>query len=509
MFMRKPKPALAGKRRVVARPTELAERMDAIQEAEDARQVFVQCSGMHTPYIQWIIHQICFRTRWVTTIGSCAEFVVPALSNGISTHWENVVSAQAEIAVYAALFMSIYSNLFLGGFAPANSTEEFDLWQNPRSKAYFGYIVGVCMGMFNIGCAVIYRFAGAFLPRESDKLAVLWTYRWIPPLNAVFFCIGVFVGVIYCMGSGDQAVAEGDYCMPDSSLSYTTWYLEWVRESYATGRGIVHPLNEPILNPWAVAADAAGIERPEDAKYEPSKSVGMTGLMGGPSHSDRPNHASFLAYEEFMADHLGLEGGGCFGGRENGPMLLLCLLFLLFPIGLSRSPMFYWFRPWRTKGKAGARTDDNTGDDNTGDPYDLSAIYQEYKVRAAIGQEMANKDTSRDGFVSPGAEGAYVLRSSKHILGLVSAPAPIALDAPVLAALRQAAVDPEDLRQYAEDVGSSSYPFLDTVLREAGVADLGTRLKAIKALQGVEDDAGTGDAPQETVKPNQVKASHV
>ena len=101
----------------------------------------------------------------------------------------------------------------------------------------------------------------------------------------------------------------------------------------------------------------------------------------------------------------------------------------------------------------------------------------------------------------PVAEGAYVLSESSSILGDASAPTPIALDAPVLAALQQAAVDPEDLRQYAEDVGRSSYPFLDTVLREAGIADLGTRLKAIKALQGENDDAGTGDAPRGTVKP--------
>ena len=159
--------------------------------------------------------------------------------------------------------------------------------------------------------------------------------------------------------------------------------------------------------------------------------------------------------------------------------------------------MFYWFRVWRTKGKAGP-PDNN----NAADPYDLSAIYEEFKVRAAIGQEMADKDPNRDGFVTPEAEGAYVLSSSKNILGGVSAPTPIALDAPVLAALQQAAVDPEDLRQYAEDVGRSSYPFLDTVLREAGIADLGTRLKAIKALQGAEDDvAGTDDAPRGTVKP--------
>ena len=98
---------------------------------------------------------------------------------------------------------------------------------------------------------------------------------------------------------------------------------------------------------------------------------------------------------------------------------------------------------------------------------------------------------------------SFVLSESNNILGDASAPTPIALDAPVLAALQQAAVDPDrGSRQYAEDVGRSSYPFLDTVLREAGIADLGTRLKAIKALQGVEcDDAGTDDAPRGTVKP--------
>jgi hypothetical protein len=117
---------------------------------------------------------------------------------------------------------------------------------------------------------------------------------------------------------------------------------------------------------------------------------------------------------------------------------------------------------------------------------------------------MADKDPNRDGFVTPEAEGAYVLSSSKNILGGVSGPTPIALDAPVLAALQQAAVDPERLRQYAEDV--ALHLFLDTVLERAGVADLVTRLKAIEALQGVEEDgdAGTGDAPRETVKPKKV-----
>ena len=502
MIMRKLKTGVSMTRRLrlpSAKPTKLAQRMEALQEAEDARQVFVQCSGMHTPYIQWIIHQICFRTRWVTTPGSCAEFVIPALTNGISQHWENVVAAQAEIAVYAALFMSIYANMFLGGIAPANSKVEDDRdFTNERYRAFFGFIVGSFLGVFNILCAVFYRLAGAFLPRESDKLAVLWTYRWLPPLNALLFCFSMSVGMVYAQGSGANLMSYGDFCMPDGSLGYLDWYVEWVRESYPTGKGVIHPLNETLLNPWAVAANATGIERPNNTKYLP-----VVETFGW--HSPEPHHASFDAYEEFMAHHLELKGGGCFGGKDITPTLLFGFNILLLAMVASRSPAFHWFRSRafknlfrRTKWKAGTSADE----DNAGDPYDLGAIYQEYRVRAAIGQEMANKDANRDGIVKPVAEGAYVLSESSNILGDASAPTPIALDAPVLAALQQAAVDPEDLRQYAEDVGRSSYPFLDTVLREAGIADLGTRLKAIKALQGVEDDdAGTGDAPRGTVKP--------
>ena len=83
--------------------------------------------------------------------------------------------------------------------------------------------------------------------------------------------------------------------------------------------------------------------------------------------------------------------------------VLLVLPLALIPILVSRSPMFYWFRLWRTKGKAGP-TDNN----NAADPYDLSAIYEEFKVRAAIGQEMADKDPNRDGFVTPEATAAVL-----------------------------------------------------------------------------------------------------
>ena len=109
----------------------------------------------------------------------------------------------------------------------------------------------------------------------------------------------------------------------------------------------------------ALAADAAGIARP-DTNYRPDR------YTLSPQH-----HASFYAYEEFMANHLGLQrAGGCHGGGNNlmgalGPVLFL----LLFPPLLVRMPAFYWFRGRRA------------------DPYDMGAVYKEFEMRAAIGKE--------------------------------------------------------------------------------------------------------------------------
>ena len=203
-----------------------------------------------------------------------------------------------------------------------------------------------------------------------------------------------------------------------------------------------------------------------------------------------------------MADHLELKGGGCFGGRDRSDNYLILMFLLPWAIVIARSPVSYWFRS-RAFNNLFRRNRWREGTCTSDDPYDLSAIYQEYKLRAAIGQEMANKDANRDGFVKPVYEGAYALSESDKIVGDASAPTPIVLDAPVRAALQQAAVDPEKLRQYAEDGPFRDHRFLNTVLAEAGVADLGARLKAIRALQGAEedaDDAKTGDAPRCTVK---------
>ena len=486
MFLRPKRPLLANKafrRPPGAKATVLAKRLGALQEAEEARQVFLQCSGMHTKYVKWIIQQVCFRTWWVKMPFSCAEFVVPALSLGIPQHWENLVAAQAEMAVYASLFMTIYLGMFLGGFNPPNSTDKLDdtAYKNLRAVAYYGYYPGLALGLLNILCGVAYRLVGSYLPRDSDKLVMMWAFRWLPPLNAIIFIMGVFMGVIAGVSVGEYAMRRGDFCM-DGSATFTQWYGEWVRESYPTGKGVIHHLGVPIINPWAVAADAANISRP-DASYYPRHDVELQHEL----------HPSFLAYEEFMVHQLGLQGGGCFGGQPDaGFWYLQGLVALVFPFLFLRSPSLYWFRPWRAKK----------------DPYDLSAVYQEFRVRAKIGQEMADKDKNGDGFVKP--EGVYTLESAKGLLGEADAPSVIALDEPVEAALQLAGIPTEDLRPYAEDTPLRDHRYLDKMLQDAGVADVGARFKAIKILSGAEAAPGDISAAEATngqpgrAKPNQV-----
>ena len=292
---------------------QLATLIEMVQEAEDARHVFVQCSGMHMPYVEWIIRQMCFRTWWVKASRrpfhsfSCAEFVVPALTLGIPEACrENLVAAQAEMAVYASLFLSGYVGMWLNGdAADPNTTDTTPSGygfpatnnENLRLKMGFGFLVGGTFSIFNILCAVLFRFAGSFLPRESDKLVVMWSMRWLPPLNFWLFVAGIVVGLSSALMAGRLVQRHSRRCVHAGHFgepTYMVWYFQWVRDSYPAGRGVVHPLGEPILNPWAVAAGAAGIARPE-ATYVPSPYISEQAEM----------HASFSAYNEFMQGHLG------------------------------------------------------------------------------------------------------------------------------------------------------------------------------------------------------------
>ena len=77
----------------------------------------------------------------------------------------------------------------------------------------------------------------------------------------------------------------GSACM-DGSQNYLQWYLEWARDEYPTGRGVIHALGEPVVNPWARAAARVNISRPH------------AGYM--PRLASEDHDASFFAYQEFM-----------------------------------------------------------------------------------------------------------------------------------------------------------------------------------------------------------------
>ena len=226
-----------------------AHRANALCEVAEAKAVFVACSGMQTTQVRRIVDELCRRGPWVSAPFSCADSVLPALTQGIPQHWEAIAAAQGEIVVYAALFITLYIGAFLlGGFAPPNTHEPnmasdgdgnmryrctavsfvvfLTFANHPRRHAppalgrghprtqircdcphwevrpsvtgkcffsvrsfYAGYILGLVFAVFNIFVAVMYRLTGSTLPRESDQLVVLWRFRWLPPFNTLIFIL--------------------------------------------------------------------------------------------------------------------------------------------------------------------------------------------------------------------------------------------------------------------------------------------------------------------------------
>ena len=117
-----------------------------------------------------------------------------------------------------------------------------------------------------------------------------------------------------------------------------------------------------------------------------------------------------------MAEHLGQHGTACFGpsGGMYSPGLIigiggfLQLIFLLALLAF-RNPQFYWLRPDHGK-RACITCGWWTG--AVGDPYDLSRVYEEFGLRAQIGQEMADKECSEakhKGYVDPHVGSKFTL----------------------------------------------------------------------------------------------------
>ena len=113
---------------------------------------------------------------------------------------------------------------------------------------------------------MVTRLTGACLPRESDMLVVMWKFRWLPLVNLICFVAGTFLGFLLCLGQVTTNIKQGNECM-DGTQIYLGWYIEWVSGNYAKGAGVIHPLGEDIINPWAKKATELNIVKPSDSNY--------------------------------------------------------------------------------------------------------------------------------------------------------------------------------------------------------------------------------------------------
>ena len=127
---------------------------------------------------------------------SSLEFVTPAFTKGIPEQLESLNLALSEIAIYASLFLTLFTGAHLGGFA-APSSKYF----NQRFEFETGFMSGIGLLIINIVSSVSFRLASSALARESDMLVFISKTRYWHWLNLLLFAAGVVSGIIFCFRS--------------------------------------------------------------------------------------------------------------------------------------------------------------------------------------------------------------------------------------------------------------------------------------------------------------------
>ena len=225
-----------------------------VDEQDRKREEFARCSGMHTHSVLSIVKEVSVAQRFrnpLTAIG----FVIPAFVKGIPQHLDSINLMAAEIAIYGALFVTIFSSAFFGGFAPPPSK-----YDDLRTLFLLGYYIGIFGCGISIATSVWFRLASASLARESDMLVFIYkTSSWLWVNAALWF---VNVGCVFmCMQSARQSALRGDHCL-DGSMAFMAWWYEWVFDDYPHGQGVDYAKDIRIKNPWALKADELGLLSP-------------------------------------------------------------------------------------------------------------------------------------------------------------------------------------------------------------------------------------------------------
>ena len=292
---------------------------------------------------------------------------------------QSLIAASSEIAVYAALFLTLNLAAVLGGGlsipAPRYADKRFPILAQ-------AFCVVSCF-LTNIVASIILRLSSSALARESDMLVFISKIRYWNWINIGLFALGSTFGMYISTAVFLITWIQGDYCL-DGSLSFHSWFYEWAEEDYPAGAGVVHPEGEPIKNAWALKAAELNIDRPTLKTARTTKGM--------------EDHPTYKMYREFMQDHFNLNGNQCYGlnSWENYPNPLLWFLILfpslivLFWIFFVRNSRQYWLIGTRCCG--------------INDPFDLSYAFEDFKARAEIGARLAARDTNNDKFIDAATE---------------------------------------------------------------------------------------------------------
>jgi hypothetical protein len=362
-------------------------RLYNLTKFEEERLKHFRCSGMHCKEVQDILNEVFQydRCRWwcnVLNQFSGLEFVTPAFTVGIQEQLERLTTAISEIAVYAALFLTLFGAGLLNGFAPVNSHV-----MNLRRTFHVGFMVGITCFVINIVTSIIFRLSSAVLARESDMLVFISKTRYWHMINIAVFIVGTFMSLVNTLAAAEDFLFNGDHCLVQAtggSLAFMTWWMEWALNDFPRGAGAFYTKGEPIKNPWALKADALNLTRP--SMQNPRSNGQMMFDTFNPQDKE-----SFETYKEFMHGHFDLKGFDCFGHDPS-----LKLIFLIFVL-MGPLIFFFFMRNSRVYWLVGAVL---CGND---DPYDMAHVYKDFKERAKTGARLASRDVGKrgkkDGFI--------------------------------------------------------------------------------------------------------------
>ena len=469
---------------------------DVLSSCEARREQYLRCSGMHTESVKEVVRTICDGKL----NNPSYAFVAPALYEGIPEFLNQMLDVLGQIAVYSSLIVGIIASAGMSGFYP--KTEP-----GAMGGYYSGVFSGMCANTMVVAIEMFYRYAAVGHMRDSDKLLFLWRARHVPYVAVMLWILGIWgPGVALALAVNDT-VYNGGACFAgkDPTMHWTDWWEEWVGLAGAhppQGAGIVHPKGEQIPNPWMLRANELGISAPDP--------IGMT-ACGDQELVDQ--------YSEFMRDHFGFDKS-CqpqqalhehFGGFGSGgigymhqfliaffPISYLCAFYVLIRVGPTRHMFNYWSAQpapvWKqyTLGFLGWVTPfyffGPLAETKTNDPFDMTEAFEEFKLRAAVGLELAKKDTTGDGFVNL-EENQLSLRLSHGELLPEELPEDHLASADFGALLEALGLDKkygalakqielESLRSLAQDGGGECL----NELKDAGVS-VGDRIKIVQALR--------------------------